>query len=95
MPSQVDHGNAPLGAWLGARDDRAVDATATRTRSWRADPIAARSRDGVAQSRRRTFYAKTFRINGRVIRLRIAPRYSCLPSFQREGASEETQGGFK
>jgi hypothetical protein len=41
MPSQVDRGNAPLGVLLDARDDRAAAATATHTRSWRADPIAA------------------------------------------------------
>jgi hypothetical protein len=41
MPSQVDRDNAPPGPWLGARDDRATAATATRTRSYRADPIAA------------------------------------------------------
>jgi hypothetical protein len=41
MPSQVDRDNVPLDVLLGARDDRAAAATATRTRSLRADPIAA------------------------------------------------------
>jgi hypothetical protein len=44
---------ASLGVSLDARDDRAAAATATRTRSWRADPIAA------AIARRRCVVATT------------------------------------